>query len=54
VVPVRVVRRCGHDMMPIKSIPLVCRCGSRDWRATIIRQGEDPAAWQGAPGLRFG
>jgi hypothetical protein len=32
----------------------VCRCGSRDWRATIFRQGDDTAAWQRAPGPPFG
>jgi hypothetical protein len=31
-VPFQILRRCGHDMTPIKSLPLVCRCGSRDWR----------------------
>jgi hypothetical protein len=41
----------SYDMTPIKSVPLVCRCDSRDWRAIIFRQGDDTAAWQGAPGL---
>jgi hypothetical protein len=45
-----VVRRRGHDMTPIKSLPLVCRCGSRDWRATIFRAGDDTTAWQDAAG----
>jgi hypothetical protein len=53
-VPFHVLRRCGHDMTPIKRLPLICRCGSRDWRATIFRQGDDTAAWQGAPGPQFG
>jgi hypothetical protein len=45
-VPFRVLRGCGYEMTPIKSLPLVCRCGSRDWRATIFQQDDDIAAWQ--------
>ena len=48
-----VVRRCGHQMRPIKRLPLVCRCGSRDWLATIFRQSDDLARWQGASGPQF-
>ena len=50
----QILQRCGHSMTPIKRLPLVCRCGSRDWRATIFRDVDDTAAWQGAPGPQFG
>jgi hypothetical protein len=40
-------------MKPVKSLQLVCRCGSRNWRASIFRQDDDLAAWQGAPGPQF-
>ena len=49
----QILQRCGHSMTPLKRLPLVCRCGSRDWQATIFRQGDNTAAWQGAPGPHF-
>lgn len=54
-VPVASVRRQRgvHDMTPVKQLRLRCQCGSREWRATIFRQGDDTAAWQGAPGPQF-
>jgi hypothetical protein len=52
-VPFQILRRCGLDMTPMR-LPLVCRCGSRDWRATIFWQGDDTTAWQDAPEPTFG
>lgn len=49
VIPLHALRHCAYEMTPIAALPLVCRCGSGDWRPTIFRDGDDPAAWQRAP-----
>jgi hypothetical protein len=54
VIPLHTLRHCGYEMTPIAALPVVCRCGSCDWRPTVFRDGDDSAAWQRArvPQLR--
>lgn len=46
VIPLQALRRCAYEMTRVAALPLVCRCGSCDWRPTIFSDGDDPAAWQ--------
>jgi hypothetical protein len=48
VIPLHALRHCGYEMTPVAALPLVCRCGSCNWRPNIFRDGDDPAAWQRA------
>lgn len=54
-VPLQAAERvAASNMTSVKSLPLVCRCGSRDWLAVLFTApGDDPHAWQGSPGPAF-
>ena len=52
-VALRTVCHQGSYMTPLASLRPRCQCGSREWRPTLFNAGDDPAAWQGAPGPQF-